>query len=163
MILSSHSHPIAVTEEEEDGFTTYTIEIGNETNPVYQLRARDDPEVEIALEAIGISKHRSYVNEDGRTEMHVSYTVNVSNIEEAEYVVQKFEEILPELFDDKDKEYVSHVITESIDESRRKRSTTDVVVHLCWKIIELGIRILIECYYPFPGPFPGSGIIPRFE
>ena len=90
MILSSHSHPIAVTEEEEeeDGFTTYTIEIGNETNPVYQLRARDDLEVEIALEAIGISKHRSYVNEDGRTEMHVSYTVNVSNIEEAEYVVQ---------------------------------------------------------------------------
>ena len=77
MILSSHSHLIAVTEEEEDGFTTYTIKIGNETNPVYQLRARDDPEVEIALEAIGISKHRNYINKDRRTEMHVSYTVNV--------------------------------------------------------------------------------------
>ena len=159
MILSSHSHLIAVTEEEEeeDEFSTYTTEIGNKTNPFYQLRVRDDPEVEIALEAIGISKHRSYINEDGRTECtYHSYTVNVFNAEEAEYIVQKFEEILPELFDDNNKEYVSHVITESTDGSRRKRSTARVGIHLCWKIIELGIRILIKCYCPFPG----SGLTP---
>ena len=81
----------------------------------------------------------------------------MSNAEEAEYVVQKFEEILPELFDDNDKEYVSHVITESTDGSRRKSSAARVGICLCSKIIELGIRILIKCYRLFPG----SGLIPH--
>ena len=121
MVLNCCSHPIVLKEEQDEG-TVYTITIGNETDQVYLLRARDDSDVEAALEAAGINKHRSYVNVNGEMEMHVSYTVDVFSVEGAEYMMQKFEEILPELFNNEDKEYINHFILESINRPRTKQS-----------------------------------------
>ena len=53
MVLNCCSHPIVLKEEQDEG-TAYTITIGNE---IYLLRARDDPDVEAVLEAVGINKH----------------------------------------------------------------------------------------------------------
>ena len=54
--------------------------------------------------------------------MHVSYTVDVFSVEGAEYMMQKFEEILPELFNNEDKEYINRFILESINRPRKERS-----------------------------------------
>ena len=132
--------------EEQDEGTAYTITIGNDTDKVYLLRARDDSDVEAALEAAGISKHRSYVNVNGEMEMHVSYTVDVFSVEGAEYMMQKFEEILPELFSNEDKEYINRFILESINRPRKERSADLIeIIRVCWReLVDITLNLTVN-------------------
>ena len=90
-------------------------------------RARNDPKVAAVLHSLGVKREEQY-KQQGNKKLNklVSYTITATDAEKPKYLIKKLAEMLPEFFDDDNKELINSIIDERLTEAgQQKRQTNE--------------------------------------